>query len=235
MTAPALTRHRAGRRHSDLRGRCVLAKAAAEQLDHRPGRRHHRRFAGPYLGDPASALADRRRERPRPSIRPARNAASRRRRCWNSTPTAICCAPGADPAKAIEWVGREHGIEVDDTRIRLADGQRRQRQRTPEVHARRQVRHADRQDRAAQGKQRHHAARQARSKSRSTRTANELYVADGYGNRRVIVFDATIGAYKRHWGAYGKPPNDDKQAALRSEGAGIAAVRQSRALREDRQ
>ena len=41
--------------------------------------------------------------------------------------------------------------------------------------------------------------------------ANEVYIADGYGNRRVIVFDATTGAYKRHWGAYGKPPNDDKQ------------------------
>ena len=26
------------------------------------------------------------------------------------------------------------------------------------------------------------------------------------------MFDATTGAYKRHWGAYGKPPNDDKQA-----------------------
>jgi DNA-binding beta-propeller fold protein YncE len=43
--------------------------------------------------------------------------------------------------------------------------------------------------------------------------ANEIYVADGYGNRRVIVFDATTGAYKRHWGAYGNKPNDDKQAA----------------------
>ncbi len=37
---------------------------------------------------------------------------------------------------------------------------------------------------------------------------NELYVADGYGNRRVIVFDAETGAYKRHWGAYGKTPDD---------------------------
>lgn len=37
---------------------------------------------------------------------------------------------------------------------------------------------------------------------------NELFVADGYGNRRVIVFDADTGAYKRHWGAYGKPPDD---------------------------
>ncbi len=40
--------------------------------------------------------------------------------------------------------------------------------------------------------------------------ANELYVADGYGNRRVIVFDAATGAYKRHWGAYGKRPEDGK-------------------------
>jgi DNA-binding beta-propeller fold protein YncE len=37
---------------------------------------------------------------------------------------------------------------------------------------------------------------------------NELFVADGYINRRIIVFDATTGKYKRHWGAYGKPPDD---------------------------
>jgi DNA-binding beta-propeller fold protein YncE len=38
--------------------------------------------------------------------------------------------------------------------------------------------------------------------------SNELYVADGYGNHRVIVFDAETGAYKRHWGAYGHKPDD---------------------------
>jgi len=37
---------------------------------------------------------------------------------------------------------------------------------------------------------------------------NELYVADGYGNRRVIVYDADSGKYKRHWGAYGNKPDD---------------------------
>jgi hypothetical protein len=37
---------------------------------------------------------------------------------------------------------------------------------------------------------------------------NELFVADGYFNHRVIVFDAATGAYKRHWGAYGKRPDD---------------------------
>ena len=38
--------------------------------------------------------------------------------------------------------------------------------------------------------------------------ANEVYVADGYGNRRVVVFDAATGAYRRHWGAYGERPDD---------------------------
>jgi DNA-binding beta-propeller fold protein YncE len=38
--------------------------------------------------------------------------------------------------------------------------------------------------------------------------ANELYIADGLGNRRVLVVDATTGAYKRHWGAYGEKPDD---------------------------
>ena len=38
--------------------------------------------------------------------------------------------------------------------------------------------------------------------------ANEAYVADGYSNRRVIVYDADTGQYKRHWGAYGHTPDD---------------------------
>jgi NHL repeat-containing protein len=40
------------------------------------------------------------------------------------------------------------------------------------------------------------------------KAANEVYVADGYGNHRVIVFDAETGKYKRHWGAYGNKPED---------------------------
>ena len=45
--------------------------------------------------------------------------------------------------------------------------------------------------------------------------ANEVYVADGYQNRRVIVFDVDTGAYKRHWGAYGKAPVDGPKPDLR--------------------
>lgn len=38
--------------------------------------------------------------------------------------------------------------------------------------------------------------------------ANEVYIADGYVNHRVIVFDADTGEFKRQWGAYGEPPTD---------------------------
>jgi DNA-binding beta-propeller fold protein YncE len=42
---------------------------------------------------------------------------------------------------------------------------------------------------------------------------NELFVADGYGNKRVIVFDAATGAFKRMWGAFGNAPVDDPASA----------------------
>lgn len=38
---------------------------------------------------------------------------------------------------------------------------------------------------------------------------NEVFVADGYKNRRVVVFDADTGEFKRMWGAYGNVPDDD--------------------------
>ena len=38
--------------------------------------------------------------------------------------------------------------------------------------------------------------------------ANEVYVADGFVNRRIVVFDAKTGAYKRHWG--GGPDHEFK-------------------------
>src|SRR5207253_7693368 len=46
---------------------------------------------------------------------------------------------------------------------------------------------------------------------------NELFVADGYFNHRVIVFDADTGKYKRHWGAYGKKPDDSLKFPPRAQ------------------
>ena len=40
---------------------------------------------------------------------------------------------------------------------------------------------------------------------------NEIYIADGYLNKRVIVVDSETGKYKRHWGAYGNIPDDAVQ------------------------
>jgi DNA-binding beta-propeller fold protein YncE len=37
---------------------------------------------------------------------------------------------------------------------------------------------------------------------------HELFVADGYTNHRVVVYDGLTGRYLRHWGADGKPPCD---------------------------
>jgi hypothetical protein len=43
---------------------------------------------------------------------------------------------------------------------------------------------------------------------------NELFVADGYGNHRVAVFDADSGAFKRMWGAFGEKPMDDDHCQI---------------------
>ncbi len=49
---------------------------------------------------------------------------------------------------------------------------------------------------------------------------NEVFVADGYGNRRVIVYDGETGAYKRSWGAYGNKPDDAAPRTRFFEGPG---------------
>ena len=49
---------------------------------------------------------------------------------------------------------------------------------------------------------------------------NELYIADGYGNRRVMVLDANTGAFKRMWGAFGNAPIDAQPVTA---GRGAAA------------
>ena len=59
---------------------------------------------------------------------------------------------------------------------------------------------------------------------------NEVYVADGYGNKRVIVFDADTGQFKRYWGAYGHKPDDTNLGPYYAGCARRAAVPQSRCI-----
>ena len=116
------------------------------------------------------------------------------------------------PGEGYEWVGREHGIEVDDKgNVWLtgnADNDNVVMKFTGDGKFVMQI------GKIAPTKGSNDTTQLGKpAETTVDNAANEIYVADGYGNRRVIVFDATTGAYKRHWGAYGKPPNDDKQAA----------------------
>src|SRR3954453_4354071 len=122
--------------------------------------------------------------------------------------------PNADQ----KWVKNEHGIHVDkDGNVWVGgnnDGDQIL-QFTPDGKFIKQVG----KDEGSKGPRSAETTRLNRPAHMFTDdAANEIYVADGYGNRRVIVFDSKTGAYKRHWGAYkrhwgayGNPPNDDKQ------------------------
>ena len=48
--------------------------------------------------------------------------------------------------------------------------------------------------------------------------SNEAFISDGYGNKRVIVFDADSGEFKRQWGAYGHTPSDEKHPRYNGSG-----------------
>jgi hypothetical protein len=56
-------------------------------------------------------------------------------------------------------------------------------------------------------------------------SANELFIADGYKNKRIVVFDASTGQYKRHWGAYGKTPDDADLGPYDPAGAKVTQFR----------
>ena len=62
------------------------------------------------------------------------------------------------------------------------------------------------------------------------RGANEVFVADGARNHRIAVIDATTGAIKRIWGAYGNRPDDatatySPNAPLSKQFAGVRCVK----------
>jgi DNA-binding beta-propeller fold protein YncE len=114
------------------------------------------------------------------------------------------------PGPGYEWVGREHGIEVDDNGFVWiggnADNDNVILKFTVDGKFVGQIGKIGpslgSNDTTQLGKP---------AETAVDKDANEIYVADGYGNRRVIVFDATTLAYKRHWGAYGNKPSDEKQ------------------------
>jgi DNA-binding beta-propeller fold protein YncE len=106
-----------------------------------------------------------------------------------------------------DWPKVEHGIYIDDDgNVWLAGnsvGDNQILKFTPDGKFLMQIGHAGPTEGSNSTKQLGQPANMIVSKG-------ELFVADGYGNHRVIVFDAATGAYKRHWGAYGARPTDEK-------------------------
>jgi hypothetical protein len=139
-------------------------------------------------------------------------------------PQAECCIPAppvlefapdgkfiqawGGPGDGYEWFTTEHGIFVDgDDNVWLSGSAQQDNQILKFTRAGKLVLQIG------------HAGKNSGSNDRENlggpaglfvhAKTNELFVADGYFNHRVIVFDAATGAYKRHWGAYGNAPVDD--------------------------
>ncbi|MBI4519354.1 MAG: hypothetical protein HY701_00835 [Gemmatimonadetes bacterium] len=147
-------------------------------------------------------------------------------------PQAECCIPapsvlefGPDgkflqawggPGEGYEWPTSEHGIFVDhDDNVWISGNAREDNQVLKFTRAGRFLMQIGR---SGQNKGSHDTENLGGPAGLFVYpTTNELFVADGYFNRRVIVFDADTGSYKRHWGAYGNPPDDAHQFPPRAE------------------
>jgi DNA-binding beta-propeller fold protein YncE len=113
------------------------------------------------------------------------------------------------PGAAYEWPESEHGIFIDDNDfVWLAGNGKRDGQLlkfTMEGKFVLQI------GKSGQGNDSNSTERLGSPADVAVDTvAKEVFAADGYGNRRVVVFDSETGVYKRHWGAYGKRPSDVK-------------------------
>src|SRR4051812_9573070 len=116
------------------------------------------------------------------------------------------------PGAGYDWPKSEHGIYVDPERnVWIAGNANEDNQIlkfTPDGKFLMQIGRAGKSEGSNSRMQLGRPAHMVLDEKNS-----ELYVADGYGNRRVIVFEAKTGAYRRHWGAYGGTPSDDKLPA----------------------
>ena len=118
------------------------------------------------------------------------------------------------PGNGAEWIGREHGIFVDANDFVWIGGRAGwPRATTPGVSDDMIMKFTMTGERVMQigrsgqstGNLDTENVHQATDVFVDTQ-AKEIYAADGYGNKRVIVFDSETGKFKRMWGAFGNPP-----------------------------
>lgn len=146
--------------------------------------------------------------------RPSTLQPNETRSIWRAAPPVLEFDPQGDlvsswggPGAGYEWPDLEHGIYVDDDGyVWLGGGGEKDAQILKFTREGKFVMQIGRKGRSGGSNDTDNLGGAANLTVDAA--ANELYVADGYVNHRVIVFDATTGAYKRHWGAYGKKPDD---------------------------
>ncbi len=122
------------------------------------------------------------------------------------------------PASGYEWPEREHGIHIDYKGFVWIGGNNCPARKLPGLKPAgddellkftqagkfvMQIGHSSESTGNADTKNLHQPA-----DAFVYRKTNEVFVADGYGNHRVAVFDADTGAFKRMWGAFGNKPVD---------------------------
>jgi NHL repeat len=143
-------------------------------------------------------------------------------RCCKAAPAVLQFSRGGKllkswggPGQGYDWPKSEHGIHIDgDGNVWLAgnsDADHMILKFTPDGKFLQQIGKPGKSEGSNSTSQLGRPAHMVTDDK-----AKELYVADGYGNRRIVVFDSSTGAYKRHWGAYGTAtPTDDKQPAYK--------------------
>ncbi len=138
-------------------------------------------------------------------------------------PTGECCRPAppvlefdpdgnlvgswGGPADGYTWPGSNHGIAIDHKgNVWIGGNGPRDSHILKFTRDGKLIKQFGTPGQAANSNTSEHFGRVA--KVSFDVAANEAYVADGYGNKRVAVIDMETGALKRFWGAYGNKPDD---------------------------
>ena len=136
--------------------------------------------------------------------------------CCTTAPAVVAFDPagnviqawGASTTGEYEWFNSEHGITVDHNNFVWVggngDGDHHMMKFTREGQYVMQIGAVG----ASQGSNDTDDVNRLSTMEIDPET-NEVFVADGYGNRRLVVYDAETGEYRRHWGAYGEAPVDE--------------------------
>lgn len=145
--------------------------------------------------------------------RPSTLQPNETRSIWRAAPPVIefdadgtVVSAWGGPGEGYEWPDLEHGIHVEGSAVWLGGGGEKDAQLLKFT---RQGKFLLQIGRKGQGRGSNDTNNLGGASNMTIDAqANELYVADGYVNHRIIVFDSITGTYKRHWGAYGRRPDD---------------------------